>query len=123
MKDAVLLQSLRTSTVELKQHGVSPSVVLLETAVDRMQEIVEENVRLKTLALSTLSALRDLDAGYPWRELHVNVGDLMKTGAALGVVLDDDECALTDESAGENGRIDILPGLKAGDSYGAQARH
>jgi hypothetical protein len=44
-----------------------------------------------TLIRSLLQALTDLDNGYPWKELGVNVEQLTEEAKALGIELDDDE--------------------------------
>lgn len=47
--------------------------------------------RAHTLIRSLLQALTDLDNGYPWKELGVNVEQLTEEAEALGIELDDDE--------------------------------
>lgn len=42
------------------------------------------------LVRSALSALRDIDAGYPMRELHVDVPMLIQQAQDLGIDLEDD---------------------------------
>lgn len=42
------------------------------------------------LLRSALVALQDLDAGYPWRELHIDLDTLRAKAAAIGVVVDVD---------------------------------
>lgn len=46
--------------------------------------------RLRALAVSALAALRDLQDGYPWRELHVDVPSLLAEAKALGLEIDDE---------------------------------
>lgn len=41
------------------------------------------------LARSAVAALVDLDAGYPWRELHVDVQTLRHTAESLGITFDE----------------------------------
>lgn len=38
---------------------------------------------------SALAALRDLAAGYPWRELHVDLDTMLANAAQLGITLED----------------------------------
>lgn len=44
---------------------------------------------LETQLTSALSALRDLDAGYPRRELHIDLDTMLHEAEQLGVVLED----------------------------------
>lgn len=37
---------------------------------------------------STLAALRDLDAGYPWRELHIDLDTMLAEAEQLGIELE-----------------------------------
>ena len=45
--------------------------------------------QLRTLCLSLLSMLTDLNKGYPWRELHIDLDQSMKTAGELGVPIDE----------------------------------
>ena len=45
--------------------------------------------QLRTLCLSLLSMLTDLNKGYPWRELHIDLDQCMKTAGELGVPIDE----------------------------------
>lgn len=45
--------------------------------------------QLRTLCLSLLSMLTDLNKGYPWRELHIDLDQYMKTAGELGVPIDE----------------------------------
>lgn len=38
---------------------------------------------------SALATLRDLRAGYPWKELHIDLDTMIAQAADLGVVLED----------------------------------
>ena len=38
---------------------------------------------------NTLAALRDLDDGYPWRELHIDLGTMLAEAEQLGIELED----------------------------------
>jgi hypothetical protein len=49
----------------------------------------EERVaKLEDMLRNCLTALRDLNNGYQWRELHVNVPQLEAEALALGVEVD-----------------------------------
>ena len=53
------------------------------------QREIDTNRQLRNVAESAISALRDLDAGYPWRELHVDVKTLRSQAEACGVTVED----------------------------------
>lgn len=49
----------------------------------------ERVVELERQLTSALAALRDLAAGYPWRELHVDLDTMLANAAQLGITLED----------------------------------
>ena len=49
----------------------------------------ERGVELERQLTSALAALRDLAAGYPWRELHVDLDTMLASAAQLGITLED----------------------------------
>lgn len=59
------------------------------TRVDAAEEMIGMHQRviasLQTELRSALTALRDLNAGYPWRELHIDMPTLFANAAKLGV--------------------------------------
>ena len=55
------------------------------------EEILADQLR------SALSALRDLDLGYSWRELHIDLDTMLDAARDAGVELDEDEDEEDDE--------------------------
>lgn len=51
--------------------------------------LVSRRDALAVQLTSALAALRDLEAGYPWRELHINLPQMLADAAQLGVTLED----------------------------------
>ena len=49
----------------------------------------EREVALERQLTSALAALRDLAAGYRWRELHVDLDTMLANAAQLGITLED----------------------------------
>ena len=62
-----------------------PRVLVSATPAQSPPEVQQ----LRTLCLSLLSMLTDLNKGYPWRELHIDLDQCMKTAAELGVPIDE----------------------------------
>ena len=56
---------------------------------EQLPDRLAYNEALFDLARSAVAALIDLDAGYPWRELHVDVETLRTTAEALGMEFDE----------------------------------
>lgn len=48
----------------------------------------EREVALEGLLVNTLAALCDLAAGYPWRELHIDLDTMLASAAQLGIHLE-----------------------------------
>ncbi len=48
----------------------------------------EREVALEGQLTSALAALRDLAAGYPWRELHIDLDTMLASAAQLGIHLE-----------------------------------
>ena len=49
----------------------------------------EREVELERQLTNALAALRDLAAGYPRRELHVDLDTMLANAAQLGITLED----------------------------------
>lgn len=50
----------------------------------------EREIRLEDQLRSALSALRDLGRGHPWREMSVDVDNMLAQAKEVGVELEDD---------------------------------
>lgn len=48
----------------------------------------EREVELEGQLTSALAALCDLAAGYPWRELHIDLDTMLASAAQLGIHLE-----------------------------------
>ncbi len=48
----------------------------------------DRELQLEELLITALSALRDLHAGYPWRELHLDLPLLEHKAEQLGVAVE-----------------------------------
>lgn len=63
---------------------------MTSTAENKNETSNAKDDLIRSLIRSALSALRDLESGYPWKELHVDVKTMVEQARDLGVELEDD---------------------------------
>lgn len=56
--------------------------------VTHVRSKTPRELELERQLRSALAALRDLDAGYPWRELHIDLGTMLAEAEQLGIAID-----------------------------------